>query len=277
MPLTTTQDARREDAGGIITLTFTRDRKLNALTLPMLEMLVQAGHDLASDDRHRVLLITAEGRYFTSGVDISTMDPDMGVGTDGVFRGSNLRRQYRGRALHDFFDFLETVEKPVVLAAQGSCLGVGIELASSCDFRLAAEGAKFGLPEISNLGVLPGSGGISRLTRIVGAPWAKWIAMACQTVDARQALEIGLVQAVYPAAEFPARARAFAEQLATFPREAVGLAKLAIDAAEHGDRRTARDVDRIAQTLLLTGPEYRQKIDAFLTRSPSPGSDAEKA
>lgn len=277
MPLTTTQDARREDAGGIITLTFTRDRKLNALTLPMLEMLVQAGHDLASDDRHRVLLITAEGRYFTSGVDISTMDPDMGVGADGVFRGSNMRRLYRGRALHDFFDFLETVEKPVVLAAQGSCLGVGIELASSCDFRIAAEGVKFGLPEISNLGVLPASGGISRLTRIVGAPWAKWIAMACQTVDARQALEIGLVQAVHPAAEFPARARAFAEQLATLPREAVGLAKLAIDAAEHGDRRTARDVDRIAQTLLLTGPEYRQKIDAFLTRSPSPGSDTKKA
>lgn len=265
-----TEDARREDSDGIITITFTRDRKLNAVTLPMLEMLVQAGQDLANDDRHRVLLITAEGRYFTSGVDISTMDPDMGKGTDGVFRGSNMRRQYRGRALHDFFDFLESVEKPVVLAAQGSCLGVGIELASSCDFRLAAEGAKFALPEISNLGVLPGSGGISRLTRIVGPAWAKWIAMACQTIDAHQALAIGLVQAVYPAAEFAARARAFCQQLASFPREAVGLAKLAIDAAHYGDRRTARDVDRIAQTLLLTGPEYRQKIDAFLARPASP-------
>ena len=275
--MTTTQDARREDSGGIITITFTRDTKLNAVTLPMLELLEQAGHDLANDDRHRVLLITAEGRYFTAGVDIGTMDPDMGVGTDGVFRGSNMRRQYRRRALHDFFDFLETIEKPVVLAAQGSCLGVGIELASSCDFRLAAEGAKFGLPEISNLGVLPGSGGISRLTRIVGAPWAKWLAMACQTVDAQQALAMGLVQAVYPAAEFAARARAFCEKLASFPREAVGLAKLAIDAAEHGDRRTARDVDRLAQTLLLTGPEYRQKIDAFLAKSPSPGSDPRKA
>jgi enoyl-CoA hydratase/carnithine racemase len=275
--LTTTQDARREDSGGIITITFTRDAKLNAVTLPMLELLEQAGQDLANDDRHRVLLITAEGRYFTAGVDISTMDPDMGLGTDGVFRGSNLRRQYRRRALHDFFDFLETVEKPVVLAAQGSCLGVGIELAASCDFRLAAEGAKFGLPEISNLGVLPGSGGISRLTRIVGAPWAKWLAMACETVDAGQALAMGLVQAVYPADGFPARARAFCERLASFPREAVGLAKLAIDAAEHGDRRTARDVDRLAQTLLLTGPEYRQKIDAFLSRSPSPGSGAKKA
>lgn len=275
--MTTPQDARREDSGGIITITFTRDAKLNAVTLPMLELLEQAGHDLANDDRHRVLLITAEGRYFTAGVDISTMDPDMGVGTDGVLRGSNLRRQYRRRALHDFFDFLETIEKPVVLAAQGSCLGVGIELAASCDFRLAAEGAKFGLPEISNLGVLPGSGGISRLTRIVGAPWAKWLALACETIDARQALAMGLVQAVYAADEFPARARAFCERLASFPREAVGLAKLAIDAAEYGDRRTARDVDRLAQTLLLTGPEYRQKIDAFLSRSPSPGSGAKKA
>ncbi len=109
--MTTTPDARRDDSGGIITITFTRDRKLNAVTLPMLAMLEEAGHDLANDDRHRVLLITAEGRYFTSGVDISTMDPDMGVGTDGVFRGSNMRRQYRGRALHDFFDFLDFVNR----------------------------------------------------------------------------------------------------------------------------------------------------------------------
>ena len=121
-----------------------------------------------------------------------------------------------------------------MLAAQGSCLGVGIELAASCDFRLAAEGVKFALPEISNLGVLPASGGISRLTRIVGPAWAKWIAMACQPVDAQQALAMGLVQAVYPAAGFAARARAFCDQLASFPREALGLAKLAIDAAHHG-------------------------------------------
>lgn len=261
------EDARREDSGGIITITFTRDRKLNAVTYSMLETIERAGHDLANDDRHRVLLITAEGRYFTAGGDIDTMDPDMGQGADGVFRGSNLRTQYRKRAFHDFYDFLEAVEKPVVLAAQGPCLGVGVELAASCDFRLAASGAKFGLPEISNLGVLPGSGGISRLTRIVGAPSAKWLAMAGETVDAEQALAMGLVQAVYPAAEFPARVRAFCERLASYPREAVGLAKLAIDAAAHGDRRTARDVDRIAQTLLLSGPEYRARIEAFLNRS----------
>jgi enoyl-CoA hydratase len=262
----TTEDARRDDKDGIITITFTRDKKLNAVSRPMLEMLIQAGQDLANDDRHRVLVITGEGRFFTSGMDITALDPNVGHGTDGVFRGTSMRRQYRDSALHDFYDFLESIEKPIVIAAQGSCLGVGIELASSCDFRLAAEGAKFGLPEITNLGVLPGSGGISRLTRIVGAHWTKWLAMAGQQVDAERALAMGLIHAIYPAEDFQTHVRAFAESLVALPQEALGLAKIAVDAAEHGDRRTARDVDRIAQTLLMTSAEFRAKIDAFSAR-----------
>ena len=218
----------------------------------------------------RVLLITGEGRYFTSGVDIAGMQGNLGEGTDGVVRGSNARRQYRFRAHHDLFDELEQIEKPVVLAAQSHCFGVGIELGVSCDFRLAAQGATFSLPEVENLAVIPGSGGISRLTRLVGPHWARWLAMAGQTIDASQAQAIGLVHDVYPTDEFAERARAFARHLAALPREAVGLAKVAIDIAASVDRRTAREFDRLANSSLFGSPEYRQKVEAFMQRGKRP-------
>lgn len=261
-------EIRWEEEGGVLTLTFTRDDKLNAVTQHMLEVIGEAVRDLGDRDELRVLVITGEGRYFTSGLDISSLNPNMGTGTDGVVRGSNLRRQYRAKACHDLWDEMEEVEKPIVLAAQSHCFGVGVEMGVSCDFRLASEDATFALPEVRNLAVIPGSGGVSRLTRLVGPHWARWLVMAGEKVSARQAIEIGLVHAVYPPSEMAGAVRAFADRLAAMPREALGMAKLAIDTAAEVDRRTARDFDRITQTLLIQSPEYQAKIDAFLNRRP---------
>src|SRR5438093_7237230 len=198
-----TSEARRDDVDGVVTVTFARDAKMNAVTPEMFEVLADALRDLGDRDDLRVIVIAAEGRYFTSGLDDASLRPNVGEGTDGVIRGSNIRRQYRAEAHHDLFDQIEEVEKPVVLAAHSHCFGVGIELGVSCDFRLASDAATFMLPEVANLAVLPGSGGISRLTRLVGPHWARWLAMAGERVDAHQALVMGLVHAVYPAAEFP--------------------------------------------------------------------------
>jgi enoyl-CoA hydratase len=265
--MTATSQARREDADGIITVTFTRDEKLNAVTPEMFDVVTTAVNDLANDDDKRVLVLTGEGRYFTAGLDITTMRVNVGEGTDGIVRGSNLRRQYRHEAHHDLFDEIEQIEKPIVLAAQSHCFGVGVELGVSCDFRVASDTATFGLPELANLAVVPGSGGVSRLTRLVGPHWARWLVMAGQTVDAQQALGMGLVHAVYPASEFPERVRAFAAHLAGLPREAMGLAKVAIDVAAGVDRRTAREFDRVVQTVLFSSPEFRERVEAFTRRS----------
>ncbi len=259
--------ARRETADGVITVTLTRDDKLNAVSAEMFDVLERAVADLELRDDLRVLLLTAEGRYFTAGMDIAEMARQFGQGTDGVVRGSNLRRDYRAGGHHDLFDRIEAVEKPVVLAAQGPCIGVGVELGASCDFRLASDLATFSLPEVANLAVIPGSGGISRLTRLVGPHWAKWLAMAGESVDAHEAVTMGLVHAVYPAADFTRRAAAFAQRLATLPREALGVAKVVVDAAAEVDRRTAREIDRLAQTTLLTSPEHAQRVAAFNARS----------
>jgi enoyl-CoA hydratase len=255
--------ARREIVDGVIYITFTRPDKRNAVSREMFTMMKEAVVDLRDNDDLRVLVIQAEGDYFTGGKDVADLKTNVGEGTDGTVRGSNMRAQYRDEADHDLFDAFEQVEKPVILAAQGHCLGVGVEMGVSCDFRFAAEGAIFGLPEVLNLAVVPGSGGISRLTRLVGPHWARWMAMACETVDAHQAVAIGLVHAVYPKDEFAERVRTFANKLAAMPREAVGVAKVAIDMADSIDRANSRVFDRFAQTVLFMSDDFKQRVDAF--------------
>lgn len=252
------EDIRRVDDGGVVTVTFTRDDKLNAVSDEMLDVLRGAVTDFGDRDDLRVLVVTAEGRYFTAGVDVSRF------GGERQASGVALRHHYRH--LHRLFDELEAIEKPSVLGVQGPCLGIGVEMGVSCDFRLAAERSTFALPEITNLAVIPGSGGISRLTRLVGPHWARWLAMAGMQVDAWHALTMGLVHQVLPDDGFAGEVQAFARRLGGMSREALGLAKLAIDAAASSDRVTARDVDRIANTLLLLSDEHQAAIEAFRAR-----------
>jgi enoyl-CoA hydratase len=269
--MVSTTHARKELKDGVLTVTFTREDKLNAVSPEMLELLGEAIAELGDDDDVKVLLITAEGRFFSAGIDIAALPSgdERTSGSDGSVSTRKLRRGYR--ELHLLFDELEAIEKPVVLAAQGNCFGVGIELSASCDFRLAASTAKFALPEVPNLAVIPGSGGVSRLTRLVGPSWGKWLAMAGETIDAQTALSIGLVQAVYEPDEFADRVQAFVTRLAGLPTEAVGLAKVAVDTAASVDRVTARNFDRLANTVLLTGAEHKALIQAFLDRSTNKG------
>ena len=249
---------------GVLTLTFTRDEKLNAVSPEMRKVIEQAVADFGNDPQHRVLVFAAEGRYFTAGMDIGRMkDPDK---QRSAQTGITLRQDYR--QLHKLFDELEAIEKPVIHAAQGPCLGVGVELSVSCDFRLASESASYGLPEIPVLGVIAGSGGISRMTRLVGPHWARWIAMAPNRIHARKAELIGLVHAVFEPGSFNEEVHKFARSLVDLSPEALGLAKLAIDSAASSDRVTARNFDRVANTLLRMSPEHLEKIDAFNAKKP---------
>jgi enoyl-CoA hydratase/carnithine racemase len=256
-PMTT----RRTEREGVITLCFTRPEKLNALTPEMIDAIGAAVDALATRDDLRVLVITGQGRYFTSGVDVGASMPR---GDDAT--AANARRN--GRRLHAVFDRIEAVEKPVVLAAQGPCWGVGLELAVSCDFRLAAAHSTFALPEI-RLGLVPSSGGVSRLTRLVGTGWARWLAMAGQVISADDARSIGLAHAVYPADEFDTRVQDFVDELCALPAEALGLTKIAIGVcAELGPER-GRDVERLTAGIVVSTREYRDRIQGFIDRNSS--------
>ena len=244
--------------GAVLTLRLNRPDKLNAINGGIEEALREAIRTFGGDPALRVLVLAASGEYFSAGFDVAHRVDD-----EHDPSGVVLRRRYR--ELHDLFDLFEQVEKPVVVAARGPCLGGALELALSCDFRLAAATARFALPEIK-LGVLPGSGGTSRLTRMVGPAWARWMVMAGKSVTAGEALNMGLVHAVYPAEAFDDEVAAFVTRLAELPGEAVGLAKIAIDLAERLDRSSGRDLERVANTMLMTSAEHRDRVAALKQR-----------
>ena len=238
------EHARREDRDGIAVVTIDRQDKRNALSIAMRDVIFEAVDDLRDNEDLRVLLIRAEGSFFTAGIDI--------VEHQKVYSHNRtmmtFRRDYR-RNIHRFFDEMESVEKPVVMAINGPCLGLGLEMAGAVDFRLASTNAAFGLPEV-DLGMIAGSGGTSRITRLCGVGWAKWLGMAGQRMDAETARIAGLVQAVYPPEQFEEKVWEFCRSMAARPADAVGVAKLAIDLCKDLGRGGGRNVERIANTPL---------------------------
>ena len=247
------QPATVTERDGVLTVTLNRPEKLNAINLALSQVLDEATRRFGDDEDLRVMVITGTGRYFCAGLDIS----DTGQAERREFEGPQptktlQRRKYRQRH-HELHDELEKIEKPIILAAQGPCLGLGLEMAASCDFRFCTPETHFGLPEGRRLGVLAGSGGTSRLTRLIGPHWSKWIGMAGKYVDAEMALRIGLVHEIYPAEEFMDRVDAFARELMEISSEALGIAKLTIDLCTAEDREKSRQIEWIANSSLGAG------------------------
>jgi enoyl-CoA hydratase/carnithine racemase len=252
-----TDYAIREDQGNIAIVTLNRPDKLNAINSWMRAFIRDAVHDLRDRDDLRVLLIRARGRYFTAGVDLHEVGMTSG---EPDKRGMmEFRRDYR-KNFHLLHDEIEACEKPVVMAIQGPCLGLGVEMGGSCDFRLASEDAAFGLPEI-DLGVIAGSGGVSRFTRLCGIGWSKWLSVAGEKIDADTARIAGFVQAVYPREGFEEKVLEFCRRLASRPAEAQGAAKLAVELAWDLDRTQARNIERLVNTplMLRDNSEHVQK------------------
>jgi len=254
-----TEQVLVNERDGILELVLNRPEKYNAMTDAMWDALREAILRFGAHRELRLLLIRSNGRYFSAGSDINPKTiPD--------FAGSTLdgRRWFRNK-WHTLFDEFEAIEKPIVVAHQGPCMGAALEMSLSCDFRLAATSARYGLPEIE-IGGLPGSGGISRLTRLAGPHWTRWLVMAGEQVTAEQALSMGLVHAVYPDESFEHETHAFCARLAKRPYEVLGLAKLSIELATDLDRAQARNVERISGSILFTGEEQKGLIQAFLER-----------
>jgi len=245
------EDILREDRDGIVVVTLARPLKRNAMTIAMREVLFGAVDDLRDDDNLRVLLIRAEGPVFTAGLDIKEHHERFPA-TRGM---QEFRRDYR-RNIHRFLDEMEAIEKPVVMAIDGMCLGLGLEMAGAVDFRLASTRATFGLPEV-DMGIIAGSGGTSRIVRLCGVGWAKWLGMAGERIDAPTALSAGLVQAVWDTERFDEQVMDFCLRLAAKPADAVGMAKLAIDLCADLDRAGGRTVERIANTPLILDANKR--------------------
>lgn len=255
-------DLLRTERGPVLQVTLNRPAKYNAMNNAVAEGIMGAVAELRDRPDLRVLLIRANGKYFSAGADLTDVVRPDAKGSTSAER--TWYRQGKG-SFHPMFDEIEAVEKPIVVAHQGPCFGGAFEMSLSCDFRLGSTLATYRMPEI-DIGCLPGSGGTSRLTRLIGTHWARWFVIAGETATADQALSMGLLHDVYPEAEFDEKVDAFCDRLASRPPEAVALSKLAIELVADLDKQQARNVERLANSLLFQGDEHKGLIAAMIRK-----------
>ncbi|QQD19527.1 enoyl-CoA hydratase/isomerase family protein [Spongiibacter nanhainus] len=254
---------------GILIATLNRPDKLNALTGQTMQLFEEALLRFRDTPELKVMLIRATGRYFCSGADLRDRsgEPEKPA-TTGVAIREKHRLGLHG--MHRIYDEMEHIEKPIVVAHQGTCVGGGLEMSLSCDFRLAAKSASYAFPE-GKFGVLPASNGVSRLTRIVGPHWARYLIMANLPADADRALTMGLVHEVYPDENFDEDAMNFCRHIAKQNAEQMGTAKIAIELCSEVGRDQARHVERMANSALMLNPEYLAGIERYVKSIGSQG------
>ncbi|MEM3512637.1 MAG: enoyl-CoA hydratase-related protein [Thermoplasmata archaeon] len=243
-----------EKKDGKCLVAINRPEKLNALSSELLKELECAFYEACCDEGVGVLVITGIGKAFVAGADISEMKEF----------GSVEAEQYSLQG-QKVFGMLEKMEIPVIAAINGYALGGGLELALSCDFRIASENALLGLPEIT-LGLVPGFGGTQKLTRIVGIAKAKQMIMLGERINAAEALQLGLVHRVVKPEELEKEVDALAGKLLGLGRVALKTAKYLMNASLDLPLQEGLNMEARAFALLFSGREAKEGIEAFLAK-----------
>lgn len=246
----------------ILIATLNRPDKLNALSLQTMRLFEEAVHRFRDTSELKVMLIRATGRYFSAGADLH----EAGGGPGFTPTGSGIREGHRRMAsgMQRIYDEMEAIEKPFVVAHQGTCVGGGLEMSLSCDFRLASTKARYSFPE-GKFGVLPASNGVSRLVRIVGTHWTRYLVMGNLIADAQKALYMGLVHEVFPEETFEDDVMKFVRHISKQHGEQMGTAKIAIEMAADVGLAQARNVERMANSALMLMPDYQAGMQKHLS------------
>jgi enoyl-CoA hydratase len=247
-----------ERRGAVALLTLNRPDALNALSSALLAEFGARIDAVAADRTVRALVVTGAGRAFAAGADIAQM------------RGMTpLEGEAFSRLGHDTFAKLEALPIPTIAAVNGFALGGGCELALACDWTYAAKRARLGQPEV-NLGLLPGFGGTSRLTRRVGVAWAKELILTGEPIDAETAQRIGLVNRVFDDIEpLLAGALASGETIAKKGPVAIAAAKRVMQEAQDADVRVAHALEQVAFGASFASEDRAEGMDAFLAKRPA--------
>jgi len=198
-------------------VTLNRPRHLNAYNIQMRDELLQILEAVRDDDEVRVVIFSGAGeKAFCAGADLSEF---LTAPSPVVARQVRLSRDVWGLFL--------SLPQPLIAALHGYVLGSGLEIALSCDLRVAAEDAQFGFPEVG-LGIIPAAGGTQTLPRIVGRPRALEVLLTGRRISAREAYDIGLVNRVVPRPELMTTAEALAKKIGSYPPQAVKNTKQAL-------------------------------------------------
>jgi enoyl-CoA hydratase/carnithine racemase len=227
---------------------------LNALSMAVLDELASAARDLADDPDVKTVVVFGGPKAFAAGADISEF-------------GGPAEARVVGQKFRDAYDAFGEIPRPVIAAINGVALGGGLELALACDLRVAADNARVGQPEIL-LGVTPGAGATQRLPRLVGPARAKELIWSGRQVKADEALAIGLVDRVVPAAELEDAALAWAASFASGAVVAMGVAKIVIDGGVGGALEDGLDLEAEAFAEVFGTEDAATGVRSFLEHGP---------
>ena len=229
---------------------------MNALNRQVQDEIRDAATAVSTDDGVRAIIVYGGEKVFAAGADIKEM-ADM----------SYVDMAARAADLSDALGALARIPKPVVAAITGYALGGGCEIALACDWRVVAEDAKLGQPEIK-LGIIPGAGGTQRLARLVGPARAKDIILSGRMVDAQEALRIGLADRVVPAAQVYDEAVAWAAQFTGAAALALRAAKEAVDRGLEVDLDTGLEIERQQFAALFATEDRTIGMTSFVENGP---------
>ena len=242
---------RLEHRDGYAVLSFARPDKRNALSEQMWSELPSALAEAAGNPAMRAVVLTGDGPVFQAGADIGELSALSPLGADAWIGG-----------LMEASLFLERLPVPSIAAIEGGALGGGMETALACTMRVMAQGAVLSLPEV-RLGVMPGAGGLERVTALAGPAVAADMALTGRRVSADEALALGLVNRVVPEGQALAEAERLAAEIGTMPRTPVTLIMESLSAA----RTALEPVMRLSAkncALCFDTAEAEKRMRAFL-------------
>jgi 2-oxoglutaroyl-CoA hydrolase len=242
----------RDEERGVATVTLDVPGKLNRVSLAARSQLASAFAELGGDASVRAVVVRGAGGTFTAGGDIASFL------TAPVDEMSSLAFNVAAP---------ERCPKPVIARIDGYCLGVGFELSLACDFRVCADDAKLGLPEIG-LGMIPGSGGTQRLARLVGLSRAKDVIMRRKRITAEDALAWGLVSEVVPAAELDDAVERIVAELGVLSPVALAMAKRVLNHVYDAPLHVGLELEGIAYGVLKSTDDFREGVESFVEKRP---------
>jgi enoyl-CoA hydratase len=244
-----------EKSEGIGTITLNRPKSMNALSTEVFREIANVLTLISTDADVRVVIVTGSEKFFAAGADITEVRNISNAAEAHAFL----------KEAHAAFNGLEDLEKPVIAAISGLALGGGCELLLSCDIRICAENAVFGQPEIK-IGVIPGAGGTQRLPRTIGVTKAKELLYTGGTMDAGEALRVGLVSKVVPVGKVLEEARAVAKTIARQPGLALRVTKDVVNVGLSLDLKSGLAYEARCFEMLFDTQDQKEGMTAFIEK-----------
>lgn len=241
--------------GPVALIQLNRPSKKNTLNTPLRLELASAAAQIRTSSTLRAVIITGGEDIFCAGADIGEIQ--------GAATSESTYRH--AREFQDLFNQIESLPQPVIAAISGYALGGGLELAMACDFWIASETAKFGLPEVK-IGAIPGGGGTQRLPRLVGAAKAKEMIFTGDPISAEDAHSLGLVLKVVPKEKLLEEAKSLAAKLSALPRLSLETSKRLINRGVEMDLTSALELEARSLAALATSHDVREGTLAFLQK-----------